>query len=332
MKKILVLGGTQFVGRNLVEQLIAQGHTQVTLFNRGITGPSLFPNLRHISGDRNTEDILKVTHENWDIIFDVSSYFPIPLQQLLEQLQGKVGHYIYVSTGSAYQLDPNGTDPMDEQHPVVTCSEEEKTNTEAATYNARKSECERVLLSFENIPKTIFRLGLVIGQYDHTDRLYYWFHKLHTQRPFLIPNHGKNKIAYSDVLDLSRVMIKAMDKTHQHTIYNANSYNASFEDFLKIARNKLSLENYATNITPQQFNEHQLRSWMDLPLWVNGDYFTLDNTKLKQDFDIRWNSIEQTTAQLIHYYSKALSWRKPESPYPPLSDEQEKEIIKKLQN
>ena len=79
--KILILGGTSFIGRNLVEQLIQQDQYQLTLFNRGQTNNHLFPNLNFIQGDRNTDDILQIGNQNWDYVIDVSCYFPDSLQQ-----------------------------------------------------------------------------------------------------------------------------------------------------------------------------------------------------------------------------------------------------------
>lgn len=331
MKKVLVIGGTQFVGRNLVEHLIASNQYDITLFNRGKTNQDLFPNLRLIKGDRNTDDILKICEENWDIIFDVSCYFPISLEILLPRLKDKVKKYIYVSTASLYNISPS-TPYMDESTEIVSFTEEDKTDTSIQTYNQRKAACEKILLEQEWLDKIIFRLGLVIGKYDHTDRLYYWFHKLQTQDKFLIPNNGKNIISYSDVSDLSKVLMKAIDVKNKFIIYNANSYNASLFDFISRAKKTLNKDSTLINITPEQFNEHELKAWTDLPLWIDGDFFTMNNTRLKSEFPIPWNSIDQTTHLLLDYYSNYLEWRKPETSQPSLSPEKENQIINSILN
>lgn len=330
MKKLLVIGGTQYIGRYLVEQLVLLGKYDITLFNRGKTNAELFPTCAKIYGDRNTDDVLKISHQYWDIIIDVSCYFPNPLNNLLDALKGKVGRYIFVSTASLYQINPESTEPMDENTPTVSCSEEEKTDTTVSTYNQRKSACEKILLSKEWLDIIIFRLGLVIGKYDWTDRLYYWLHKAYTQDEFLIPNHGKNIISYSDVSDLSRILIKAITIKNQHTIYNANSYNASLFDFISRIIKRSNTSPKLINITPEEFKKQKLKPWTDLPLWVNGDYFTLNNSRLKNEFDIHYNSLDETADALFNYCHNDLKWRKPNTSIASLSIEREKEIINEI--
>ena len=84
MKKILILGGTQFVGRNLVERLDALGQFEITLFNRQQTGSHLFSHLKKIKGDRETSDINQLKNKTWDAVIDLSAYYPNSLQNLLE--------------------------------------------------------------------------------------------------------------------------------------------------------------------------------------------------------------------------------------------------------
>jgi len=241
-----------------------------------------------------------------------------------------VGRYIYVSTGSLYQLDEQCKEPMNEEFPTQLPSAHEIPND----YNQRKAACEQIILSKKWLDSIIFRLGLVIGKYDYTDRLYYWFHKVQSQDAFLIPNEGKNAISYSDIGDLTNILIHAIDVRNNHKIYNANSYNASFHDFLSTAMSELNRSCEWVNINPEQFKKHELKEWTDLPLWVNGDYFRLDNTRLKNDFPISFNSVHETTMNLLDYYSNDLKWRKPAPTptSPALSIEKENEIIKTLKS
>lgn len=332
MKKLLVIGGTQYIGRYLVEQLIRLEKYDITLFNRGKTNTDIFPNLNKIHGDRNTDDILKISRQYWDIIIDVSCYFPNPLNKLLDTLEGKVGRYIFVSTASLYQLNPEATQPMDENTAIVSCKEEEKTDTTVSTYNQRKSECEKVLQSKEWLDVIIFRLGLVVGKYDWTDRLYYWLHKAYTQDEILIPNHGKNIISYSDVSDLSRILIRAIRIKNKHIIYNANSYNASLFDFISKIIERGNKSPKLINITPEEFKKQELKPWTDLPLWVNGDYFTLNNSRLKNEFNIHYNSLDETADALFDYCNNDLKWRAPNTSIASLPLEKEQQIIAEIKS
>src|SRR4051812_35271876 len=104
---ILIIGGTQFVGRHLVEAALAAGH-HVTLFNRGKTGPGLYPEAEHLQGDRDGNlDALK--GRKWDVVFDPAGYLPRIVQQSAELLKDAVGRYVYVSSISVY-VDSDNAD------------------------------------------------------------------------------------------------------------------------------------------------------------------------------------------------------------------------------
>ena len=102
MKKILIFGGTQFIGRRLVELLLENGEYDLTLFNRGKSMPDLFPNVKKILGNRRNEDINQLKDGEWDVVIDVSNYHPYPLQRAVDILKDKVKRYIYISTVSVY--------------------------------------------------------------------------------------------------------------------------------------------------------------------------------------------------------------------------------------
>src|SRR4051812_7392017 len=105
MKKVLILGGTNFVGRNIVEQLSQNKSLNLCLFNRNKTNTDLFPKVRKITGDRETTDLEKIAGENWDVIVDVSAYYPNSLERLLKIIAGKTKKYIFISTVSVYDFE-----------------------------------------------------------------------------------------------------------------------------------------------------------------------------------------------------------------------------------
>src|SRR5687768_17930028 len=101
--RILVLGGTQFVGRHLVAAALEAGH-EVTLFNRGQTNPGLFPEARQLLGDRLAGDLTALQDGEWDGVVDVNAYVPRVVREAAAALEGRAGHYTFVSTGSVYAL------------------------------------------------------------------------------------------------------------------------------------------------------------------------------------------------------------------------------------
>ncbi|MEM5776689.1 MAG: NAD-dependent epimerase/dehydratase family protein, partial [Anaerolineaceae bacterium] len=126
--KILIIGGTRFLGRAAVDAALAAGH-EVTLFNRGISNPELYPQVEKIAGDR-TVDASALKGRTWDAVIDTSGYFPRAVRLVTEALAGSVGHYTFISTISVYaETDQPGTT---EDAPLAQV--EDKTTEEYMTY------------------------------------------------------------------------------------------------------------------------------------------------------------------------------------------------------
>ena len=113
-KKILIIGGTAFVGRVLLEHLLQLGGYEITLFNRGKTNAGLFSGVSQIHGNRETDDIKLLANKNWDVVIDFCGYYPLSLQKIVDTLRGRIGRYIFVSTGSVYDLEQIGEQTITE--------------------------------------------------------------------------------------------------------------------------------------------------------------------------------------------------------------------------
>lgn len=325
--KILIIGGTQFVGRNLVEALLKTDYQDITLFNRGKTNPDIFPQVKRITGDRYTEDIEKIGGQDWDVVIDISGYYPTTMEQLLETIKGRVGRYIYVSTTSHYGIDyENAPQIVDEDAPLVPCTEEQMHDRTGQTYNPRKAEFERILQRQEWLNKIILRPSLIIGNHDHSDRLYYWFRKVQTQDAFLLPNHGKNIITYTDVNDFAKIMIQSIEHNNAFDTYNSTSFTASLGEFVQLAAQKLGKSPKLINVTPEFVEEHKIRHWLGFPLWVPYD-IRIDNSRLLKDYQFTPSNVEATTTKLIDYYANGLKWRDLKTGTGALEDEKEQELM-----
>jgi len=328
MKNILVLGGTRFVGRTLIETLIENNNYNITLFNRGKTNPNLFPNISHIAGDRlQDDDLKKYTNQTWDVVVDISGYWPISLEKSLEQLKGKVGKYVYISTSSHYIFDEESNTPLVEDDEIVSCTPAQKIDNGYETYNERKAACERALQKQDWLDFTILRPGLIIGNYDPTDRLYYWFYKLQTQKEILWPNKGKDLLSYTNVKDLVKIILAAIEQPNSFSVYNASTINARLVDFVTPAQAMLNKQPTLIHADPNFLMENEIQQWTDMPLWLNGDFLTVNNQRVVNDFDLTFSSIEKITEELIAYYSYGLKWRAPKYG---LSADREKELIDQL--
>jgi len=318
----------------LVEQLLLLDQYDLTLFNRGKTNPDLFPEVKRILGDRNTTDLHKVAEQDWDYILDISCYYPNPLEDFIQKIKGKVGRYIFVSTGSVYDLGTGHNDGfMTEDFPIHSYNEADRIDETMMTYGKRKAAFEDILLNQDGVEVIILRPALIVGHYDHTDRLYYWFYKSKTQDKFILPNEGKDLISYTDVLDFSKMMIQAIEIDNKHRVYNATSYAASLGEFVQLAGKHLNKDLTLVNASPAFIKEQNIAMWTELPLWVEGNFFTKDSSRLQKDFGFVPSTIAETTERLMDYYGNHLKWRDvKESKYVQmaLTPEREAELMKLL--
>ena len=167
--RILVLGGTQFLGRHVVEAALARGH-DVTLFNRGQTRPELFPGVERLVGDRDG-DLAALEAGSWDAVVDTSGYVPRLVRASAELLEPRAGRYLFVSSISVYaDVSRPG---VDEDAPVAQLEEETEEHRGPA-YGALKALCEHAVQEVYGERATIVRPGLIVGPWDPTGRFTYW--------------------------------------------------------------------------------------------------------------------------------------------------------------
>ena len=167
--RILILGGTQFIGIHFTERALERGHV-VTLFNRGRTHAELFPQLEKLQGDRDGQlDALKGRY--WDAVIDDSGYVPRHVRLSAELLAPKVRQYLYVSSVSAYG---SFAAPNSEDSPLGTLSDPSIEKVDANTYGALKALSERAAEAALPGRVTVLRPGYIVGPNDVTDRFTYW--------------------------------------------------------------------------------------------------------------------------------------------------------------
>src|SRR6476661_951629 len=192
--RILVLGGTQFLGRHVVEHALAAGH-DVTLFNRGQTRPELFPEAERVRGDRDG-GLETLRGRSFDAVVDTSGYVPRIVRETIDAL-GDVGHYTFVSSISVYA---DVSTPPDESSPVAVLTEPTEEWREA--YGELKADCEDVVR--ERFPGAFVpRPGLIVGPWDPTGRFTYWPARLADGGRVLAPLPRDADAQVIDVRDLA---------------------------------------------------------------------------------------------------------------------------------
>jgi len=311
MEKLLIIGGAQFIGRNLLLKLQESKKYNITLFNRGKTNPDLFPQFKRIIGDRNTDDISKIGQEEWDYIIDLSCYYPDSLGQVLNAIKPSVKRYVFVSTCSVYdRSDCRSNIPTLEDGPILDCSKEQETELLPAAYGNKKVACER-LLAASVLDYISLRPSLVYGAYDHTDRLYYWLYQVKKNKPILVPDHGERLFSITYVTDLVNAIIESLSIEEHSNIYNVISEEfTSIKSIVDTASDLLNIKPKIVSASPDFLHQHKIQEWTTMPLWIDGDYFTYSGKKLIADFDITLSDWTKSIQETIDYY-ETLGWTNP---------------------
>ena len=205
--RILVLGGTGFIGPHMVSEALRRGHT-VELFNRGRTNSELFPDLKLYRGDRdNGLDTLE--GGQWDVVVDNSGYVPRHVEDSARLLAPAVSHYLYISTISVYG---DFSKPIDEDTALAELDDETVEEVTGVTYGPLKALCEkRVLSEIGTNRTTILRPTYICGPGDRTDRYTYWPVRTMRGGEMLWPGTPDDSIQIIDVRDLANFTIDCLE-------------------------------------------------------------------------------------------------------------------------
>ncbi|HVY82478.1 MAG TPA: NAD-dependent epimerase/dehydratase family protein [Steroidobacteraceae bacterium] len=205
--KILLLGGTRFIGVPITELALQRGHT-VTFFNRGKTNTDVLPQIERITGDRNGQlDGLK--DRKWDAVIDTSAYVPRVVKLSAELLAPNVGQYLLVSSISVY---PSFSQPRTEDSPVGTLKDESIETVDNETYGPLKALCEKAAEAAMPGRVTVLRPGLIVGPHDSTDRFTYWPARAARGGDMLAPGTPRDRIQIIDARDLAAFALDALER------------------------------------------------------------------------------------------------------------------------
>ena len=261
---ILILGGTKFLGRHIVDSALARGHT-VTLFNRGKTNPGLFTQVETILGDREF-DIAKIAGREWDAVVDVAGYVPRIVRLSASGLERSVGRYVYISSISAYtSLAQIG---INESSPLATMEDETVEEITETTYGALKVLCEKVVQEMYGGQALVIRPGLIVGPNDPTDRFTYWPVRVARGGDVLAPDRPDILTQIIDVRDLAEFTIRLIEE-QVGGVFNATGpdYPLSFGKMLETCK-QVSGSDARFHWAPVDFmNQHNIEPWSDMPAY-----------------------------------------------------------------
>ena len=274
--KILVLGGTAFLGPACVELMLARGH-EVTLFNRGRTNAHLFPQLAKIEGDRR-EGHDALAGGDWDAVLDTSAYYPRVVDSAMDVLADMVDHYVLISTISVYSaFDRKG---IDEDFPVATIEDETTEEVTGETYGALKALCEQAAEARMPGRVSTIRPGLIVGPMDRTDRFTYWPVRVSRGGEVLAPGAPSQGIQVIDVRDLAAFVVRSMEERIAG-VFNATSPPDMFTmgGLLQDCRDVACSDATFTWASPEFLEEQSVAPWSEMPVWMppGGEYAGFDS-------------------------------------------------------
>lgn len=262
--KLLVLGGTKFLGRHVVEAALARGD-EVTLFNRGLHNAELFPEVEKLRGDRDG-GLDSLRGRRWDAAVDTSGYVPRVVRASAEALADSVEFYVFVSSMSVYA---DHSRPNDEDSPTATLDDGSDEEVTGATYGPLKALCERA--AEESMPGRVLdvRAGLIVGPYDPTGRFTYWTERAARGGEVLSPAPRERQIQFVDARDLSGWMLRMSD-ARRAGVFNAAGpdYVLTMEAFLEACRAAAASDARFTWVAEQFLLERGVEPWGNLPLWL----------------------------------------------------------------
>ena len=268
--KILLLGGTRFLGRHLAEQAIAAGH-ELTLLHRGQSGPALFPQARHLIADRNGDLAALDDGSTWDVAIDTNAYVPRHVRSMAAHLAGRVGHYHLVSTISVY--GEFGNDGPHEDSPLATLADPATETVSGETYGGLKVLCEQAAMAAFGGSCLVSRPGLLVGPNDPTGRFTWWVERLARGGTVLAPAPADAPVQFIDARDAAAWHLRQAEAGRAGTFNLTGPVREAaspltMSAFLDIARAALGTAAEFVWADEDFLVAQGVAPWSDLPVWV----------------------------------------------------------------
>jgi 2'-hydroxyisoflavone reductase len=317
--KLLVLGGTKFLGRHAVDAALAGGH-DVTIFTRGQTNPELFPDVEHLTGNRDG-DLDALRGRSWDGVVDTSGYVPRIVRQSAELLRDDVERYVFVSSISVYD---DFSRPVTEATPVAELADP-ATEEIMENYGALKAACERVVEEAYGERSARVRAGLIVGPYDPTDRFTYWPRRIALGGSVLGPGDPDAPVQFVDARDLA-VWLVRLALTGPGGTFNATgpARPLTFAELLERTRDIIGFDADIVWVEDERVLDAGVQPWMELPLWLPGpEHAGMARADISRAVDagLTFRRVEETVAD-------TLAWdRTVDGERPTLTHAKEQEIL-----
>jgi nucleoside-diphosphate-sugar epimerase len=271
--RLLVLGGTLFLGRVLVEESLRNGH-DVTTFNRGRSGADL-PGTDVVRGDREQESDLRRLSQgrSWDAVVDTSGFVPRIVRDSARILADRVDRYVFVSSVSVYRGWP--VEPLNENSAVLECPSDagpefgyDDPRGYPTQYGFQKSGCERAVQSVFNDRGFVLRPGVILGVHEYVGRLPWWLRRVARGGRTLAPGYPDRKIQPIDVRDVATFILTGL-VSGASGVFNvvAPRDHTTFGSFLNDCIATTGSDAQLVWVDDQFLLDRGVRQWTELPLW-----------------------------------------------------------------
>jgi 2'-hydroxyisoflavone reductase len=251
--RLLVLGGTIFLGRHVTAEALRRGH-EVTVFHRGLHGADLFPDAEHVLGDRGG-DLASLRGRAWDAAIDTSGYEPADVARSSAL---DLGHLVFVSTCNVYPAWPD--EPVDEDSPVWTHGDD---------YGQKKAACERAAEAAMPGAVAHVRAGLLCGPHDNVFRLPWWVRRIAGGGDVLAPGDPERTVQLIDGRDLAAWMLDLAER-RVGGVFNGTAPpgRTTMRDALAAAVDATGSGAHLRWVPDDVLVSDQVEPWDELPLWI----------------------------------------------------------------
>ncbi|SDH31028.1 2'-hydroxyisoflavone reductase [Sinosporangium album] len=263
--KVLIIGGTVFLGRAIVAEALRRGH-DVTTFNRGVSGVDQ-PGVEAVRGDREVRADLErlVDGRQWDTVIDVSGFVPTVVSESAELLSGHARHYAFISTLSAFPDWP--AEPVDETGRRHPCPAD--AGPEAGDYGFLKAGCERAVEERFDGPSLIIEPGLIIGPYENVGRLPWWLTRMARGGQVLAPGRPVSPFQGIDARDIAVFTLDQAEKAvNDRFITTSPVGGLSFGGWLDIIAETTGSHAELVWVPDEFVLAHEVAPFTELPLWM----------------------------------------------------------------
>jgi 2'-hydroxyisoflavone reductase len=300
--KLLIIGGTRFVGRHLAQAALARGDS-VTLFNRGQSGAAP-DGVEQRTGDRRA-DLSALAAGRWDAVVDTCGYLPREVAAMAAALGSRVGRYLFVSSVSVYASTAQGNT---EDDAVGTIDDPDTEVVDGRSYGPLKALCESALRLAQGTQATVVRPGLIVGPHDPTQRFTYWPARLARARdgePVLAPGRPDAPVQVIDARDLAAFMLRLIDDDRAG-VFHAVGETLTMGRVLEACAQAAGVRPDWRWIDMSTLQARGLQPWSDLPLALPDDAghagFMRTDARRARSAGLSTRPLDQTVADTLAWW------------------------------